>query len=79
MRVSFLASNISGLIIFIAFVLALTNRELFMTNSYNLIMVLLTMGMALATHAMCHYYEEIYYDYNPFSGKWQVKDEPVKK
>jgi hypothetical protein len=78
MRPSFLASNISGLIIFTALVLAIANRELLMTNSYNLIMMLLTMGIALAAHAMCHYYEEIYYDYNPLIGKWKVQDEPLK-
>lgn len=77
-RPSFIATSISGIIIFVAFILFIINFKLFSSDPVNLINTLLFLGISFGLHAVAHYYEEIYYDFNPFIGKWIPKDEPKK-
>ena len=79
LRPSFIASALSGTIIFIAFILFCVNYTSVSQNSYQFIVVLSLIGIGFGVHSLSHYYEEIYYDFNPFVGKWSGKDEPSIK
>jgi len=77
-RPSFIASTISGTIILIATFIAIGNISSLSKDSFKLISVLLLIGIGFGIHAMNHYYEEIYFDFNPLIGKWTPNDEPNK-
>ena len=78
MRPSFLGAGLSTIIATIATILFLMNYKT-MSNK-NIIKILLLISIAFGIHAQSHYYEEIYYDYNPLVGKWKVYDEThIKK
>jgi hypothetical protein len=74
MRPSFISSAISGTIILIALIMYIVNITKFKITKN--IMILLLLGIGFGVHSICHYYEEIYFNYNPFIGKWKIDDEP---
>ena len=78
-RSSFIASALSGTIIFIAFILFCINFKSISKNPYEFIIILSLIGIGFGIHSVSHYYEEIYYDFNPFIGKWSGKDTPSLK
>jgi F0F1-type ATP synthase assembly protein I len=78
-RPSFIASVLSGTIIFIAFVLFWLNLKYIYQDPYKLIVILTLIGIGFGIHSISHYYEEIYYDFNPMIGKWSGKDTPSLK
>ena len=77
-RPSFIASAISGTIILIATLIALINLSTLSKDSFKLISVLLLLGIAFGIHGISHYYEEIYFNFNPLVGKWTPDDYPNK-
>ena len=76
MRPSFIISAISGTIIFIALILFIINFNTLKSDNKGFINTMLLLGIALAIHGISHYYEEIYFNFNPLTGKWNPKDEP---
>ncbi len=78
-RPSFIASALSGTIIFIALILFFINYISLSKDPYKFIVILSLIGIGFGVHSISHYYEEIYYDFNPFIGKWSGKDTPSLK
>jgi len=78
MRPSFLASTLSGIIIFISIILFVINYKFLSNDNKYFINTLILLSIALGIHALCHYFEEIYFNFNPFTGRWKPKDEPEK-
>jgi hypothetical protein len=78
-RPSFIASALSGIIIFIALILFFVNYKNITKDPYKVIILLVLIGICFGVHAICHYYEEIYYDFNPLIGYWSGKDSPSVK
>ena len=80
MRPSFLSAGFSG--IFILFALCRFFKNLYFgINDYDssiLIITLLLFATAIGIHSISHSIEEIYYDFNPLVGKWQIHDESKK-
>ena len=37
------------------------------------------MAISFSMHGIQHYYEEIYFDYNPLVGKWKINDDVQNK
>ena len=79
LRPSFIASALSGTIIFAALILFFINYQNISKNPYEFIVILTLIGIGFGIHSVSHYYEEIYYDFNPFIVKWPGKDEPSVK
>lgn len=77
-RPSFIACSISGTIILIATLIAIANISSLSKDSFKLISILLLIGIGFGIHANNHYYEEIYFNFNPLVGKWTPNDEPTK-
>lgn len=77
-RPSMIASSLSGLLILIASLFYLTKINEFSQDSFKNIIVLLLIAIGLGIHSISHYYEEIYFDFNPFAGKWKIRDSPKK-
>ena len=77
MRPSFIIGIISGTVIFIATILFLLNMSKF--TQYELINLLIIIGIAYGIHGIQHVYEELYFDFNPLIGKWIPKDEKLEK
>ena len=77
-RPSFIASAVSGTIILIANLIAIVNLSVLSKDSFKLISVLLLIGIGFGIHGICHYYEEIYFNFNPLVGKWIPDDDPNK-
>lgn len=75
-RPSFIASGISGTIILIAFILFFIYLKNKNEDTYKLIVLLSLIGIGFGVHGISHSYEEIYFDFNPFIGKWYPKNEP---
>ena len=73
---SFIIFSVSGIIIFVVFVVYLINLRTISSEPYKMIVVLVLMGIAFAVYGLSHYYEEVYYDFNPLIGRWEIKDEP---
>ena len=78
-RPSFIASTVSGIIILIASIISILNMKALSKDSFKLVTILLLIGIAFGIHAIGHYYEEIYFDFNPLVGKWKVNDDPITK
>ena len=74
MRPSFIASLLSGLIIFVATILFIVNIQTLYVNTPKFIELLILLGIAFGVHGISHYYEEIYFDFNPLTNKWTVHD-----
>ena len=76
MRPSFLAASLSGLVLLYATILLICDyKEL---SKDNFIIILFLMALGYGVHGIQHSYEEIYYDFNPFVGKWKISDDPKK-
>jgi hypothetical protein len=75
---SFLSSAISGIIIFTVFIYFIFTFKNFSSDPYKLMVILLLIGIGFGIHSISHNYLEIYYDFNPFKGKWSVKDPELK-
>ena len=76
MRPSFIASTLSGLIIFIAIILFIINYKTLVSDNKYFINTLILLSIAIGIHGLSHYFEEIYIDFNPLIGKWKPKDKP---
>lgn len=70
---SFLAMGVSGILIFIAFIYFIKNRD--KIGSIQLINLLLFFSSAIAFHGILHMGGELFYNFNPLEGKfkWQRK------
>ena len=77
-RPSFIASAISGTIIIIATLIAIVNLSSISKDSFKLVSILLLLGIAYGIHGISHYYEEIYFNFNPLVGKLTPDDDPNK-
>lgn len=75
MRPSFIGHAINGFLILVALILFLQNYKTLTIES--LIEFALLFSIAFGIHAITHHYEEIYYDFNPFAGKWKLRDNAV--
>ena len=78
MRPSFIISAISGTIIFIASILFFINIKSISKDINMFIGLLLLIGIGFAIHGISHYYEEIYFNFNPLTNNWKVNDKPTK-
>lgn len=78
-RPSIIASSFSGLLILIAILFSIQKRNEILQDSYKSIIILLLIAIGLGIHGLSHYYEEIYFDFNPLVGKWKINDEPQQK
>lgn len=76
---SFIASSISGILIFIGLIYFLCNINTLSKDPYKLIMSLTLLGIGFGVQGISHNFLEVYYDFNPFIGKWKVKNEPEIK
>jgi len=74
MRPSFISSTLSGIIIFIASIYYISNIK--QINETNQTIILLLLGIGIGIHSLSHYYEEIYFNFNPLIGQWKSKDKP---
>lgn len=80
MRLSFVISSVSGLILVLLMLnfIICTYPDMLQRFKFgqNTILVLLLTSIALGIHAISHANEEIYYDYNPLKdGKLIPSDE----
>ena len=70
MRPSFLGLAIGGLLLGIAAVVAAIHyRRL---GLFPAIYILLLASIAVSTHSILHFYEEVVYEWNPLVGKWRM-------
>ena len=67
---SYFAMAISGILIAWAVVVLIMNRTSEELKGIKLVNVLLFLSTAVALHGMLHMWAEIYYNYNPFAGKF---------
>jgi hypothetical protein len=74
MRPSFIVSVLSGLIIFIAAIIFILNFKILSMNTPKFIELLLLLGIAFGVHGISHYYEEIYFNFNPLTNNWSIYD-----
>jgi hypothetical protein len=75
MRASVLISTLSGIIILYVFVVFLSLQ----VNSAEKLKILLLLSIALGIHAIQHSTDELFYDFNPFVGKFELRDDPIKR
>lgn len=75
MRPSFFGHVINGFLILIAVVLFFQNYKTISPES--MIEFALLFSIAFGIHSIIHFYEEIYYDFNPFGNKWKIRDDAV--
>ena len=74
MRPSFIAAGINGLLMLIATIMIIINyRNL---SKEMAILFILLLAIAYGIHAILHYFEEVYYNYNPLKNKWTIHSEP---
>jgi hypothetical protein len=78
MRPSFIASAFSGTLIFISLILFIINFKEIKNDSFKIILLITLLGIGFGIHGINHVYEEIYFDFNPFIGKWKVNNDPQK-
>jgi hypothetical protein len=78
MRPSFIISALSGTIIFIAIILFFINIKTISKDPKILTELLFLMGIGFAIHGISHYYEEIYFNFNPLTNDWKVNDKPIR-
>lgn len=76
MRPSFIVSALSGTIIFIAAILFLINIKTISKDTNVFIGLLFLLGISFAIHGISHYYEEIYFNFNPLTNNWKINDKP---
>jgi hypothetical protein len=77
MRPSFLISIISGLLFLYALILfILEDKNNISDNNFKFISLIIFISIFLGIHSMNHTFEEIYFDFNAFVGKWTPKDKP---
>ena len=74
MRPSFIISVLSGIIIFIAIILFILNFKVLTMNTPKFIELLVLIGIAFGLHGISHYYEEIYFNFNPLTNNWIIYD-----
>ena len=74
MRPSFIISRFSGIIILIATILFILNIKAISKDTIKLIQILLLFAIGLGNHAISHYYEEIYFNFNPLTNNWTIYD-----
>ena len=73
MRPSILASSISALLIIV--VLVIFCKDYKNLNTYQIAILLSLVSISLGIHSIHHYYEEIYFNFNPLVGKWTINDD----
>lgn len=77
MRPSIVISALSGIIIlyvFFTFVSLLPSL-----SAKEKLNFLLLLSIALGIHAIQHSTDELYYDFNPLVGKFELRDNPVRQ
>ena len=74
MRPSFIISRISGIVILIATILFIVNIKSISKDTIKLIQLLLLLAIGLGNHAITHYYEELYFNFNPLTNNWAIYD-----
>lgn len=76
MRPSFINSLITGILLTISTIMFIYNYEAFDTSTTLILLFLMT--IAFGVHSIEHYFEEIYFDFNPLVNKWAINDIPRK-
>ncbi len=66
---SYFALVASGILIALAIVYLIKNRQSEELQGVKLVNLLLFLSTAIALHGMLHMWAEIYYNYNPLKGK----------
>lgn len=79
MRPSFLISIISGLVFLYAMIIFILYRNEISDQDFKYVTILILISMFLGIHSLNHANEEIYFNFNPFAGKWKPDDEPKKE
>lgn len=76
MRASVVISALSGIIIlYVLFVFVFILQA---NNTVEKLNILLLLSIALGIHAIQHSTDELYYDFNPLAGKFELRDVPVR-
>ena len=68
MRPSFIGAGLSAMIALVATIIYIMNYKTLSTEAN--IQLLFLMAIAWSLHSLLHFYEELYYDFNPLIGKW---------
>lgn len=80
MRPSFLYHQIHVPLVFlgaiILFYLLYAGEINFM--SYECANLMFLFSIAIGIHALIHFDEEVYFDFNPMAGKSEILDEPIR-
>jgi len=76
MRPSFLGLIASGFLILAAIIYIFIGFK--SLNAKDMITIILLLSIAVSTHSVLHYHEEIHFKFNPMRGNWRVYDEPQK-
>lgn len=77
MRASFISFIACAILMTVASVMFLTNYKEMSTET--IIQLLFLMSIAWSMHTVHHYYEEVYYDFDPLQGKWTVYNQVQNK
>ena len=77
MRPSFIGACLNGLFLAIAVIMIIVNYR--SVSKEMLILFVLLLSIACEVHAITHYYEEVYYHFNPLRNKWVIHSEPETK
>lgn len=78
MRVSFIVSGLSGTFAFIGtlFILYEVFKNYKNINALKIGELLILISIAFGIHALGHYMEEIYFNFNPLIGNWKIHNYP---
>ncbi len=79
MRPSFIYHQIhvAFTVIAMIFIVIVLFKDYKTTDYSTIAILLLLVGIACGVHAIIHFFEEIYFDFNPMIGKSEVLDNPV--
>lgn len=69
-RPSIYGHFLNGILLFIGIIYIILSRAQYDNKELGIIFVLLS--IAIGVHALTHYFEEIFYDFNPLAGKWKI-------
>ena len=75
MRPSFIIGMLAGLLIFISIIISIMNYNIISKDATTTVLILLIFSIAIGIHGIHHVYEELYFNFNPLTGKWVPNDE----
>ncbi len=74
MRPSFIASAISGTLIFVSLILFIINFKDLKNDSFKVILLLTLLGVGFGIHGISHVYEEVYFGFTALSNKMRQEN-----